>query len=131
MLAGSSGILNKNNYFQKGRNEMTQSILGLLQSKEVMYFILGFIFLGGLAFFWKMHANKNSTIDLADLVSSNGKLNERKVARFGSWIVSTWGFVYLIVSNNLTEFYFTGYMGAWVANALLGKMIKTRDTSND
>ena len=59
-----------------------------------------------------------------DLISVNGRLNERKVSRFGAWIISTWGFMYLILSSQLSEWYFVGYMGAWVANALIGKAIK-------
>lgn len=106
-------------------------LLQCLASKDIMYVILAAVFIGGLVFFWVMHKKADSSIDIADLVCSSGHLNERKVTRLGAWLVSTWGFVYLVVSGNLTEFYFTGYMGAWVANALLGKLIKGPDSSKD
>lgn len=73
---------------------------------------------------WKLNNDKNNTIYFVDLISVGGRLNERKVSRFGAWIISTWGFMYLILNNQLSEWYFVGYMGAWVANALIGKAIK-------
>lgn len=91
---------------------------------DVMYIILAVLAISCIRWLWKQNANCNSTVDLADLVTIGGRLNERKVARFGAWIVSTWGFVYLIVTGKLTEWYFVGYMTAWVANALIGKAIK-------
>ena len=73
---------------------------------------------------WKLNKDENNTINIIDLVTVNGRLNERKVSRFGAWIISTWGFMFLILNNQLSEWYFVGYMGAWVANALIGKAIK-------
>lgn len=72
---------------------------------------------------WKLNNDKNNTIYFIDLISVGGRLNERKLSRFGAWIISTWGFMYLILNNKLSEWYFVGYMGAWVANALIGKAI--------
>lgn len=91
---------------------------------DAMYLILAFVV--GVLTVWLYTLNKDpkSTINFIDLISINGRLNERKLTRFGAWIVSTWGFVYLITQNDLTEWYFIGYMGAWVANALIGKAIK-------
>ena len=48
---------------------------------------------------WIWRRNSESHIDLTDLICSNGKLDEKKFVRFGAWIVSTWGFVYLIVEE--------------------------------
>lgn len=90
--------------------------------QEVMYTILAVLAISCIRWLWKQNDNRESTISLADLVTVGGRLNERKVARFGAWIVSTWGFVYLIVTAKLSEWYFVGYMTAWVANALIGKM---------
>lgn len=92
-----------------------------------MYVILAGIILLIAIWLYNLNRNKNSTIDLADLVSINGKLNERKLTRFGAWVVSTWGFIYLTSRDGLTEWYYIGYMGAWVANALLGKAISDKD----
>lgn len=92
--------------------------------EDVMYVILAVLAVSCIRWLWKQNQSRQSTIDLADLITVGGRLNERKVTRFGAWIVSTWGFVYLIVAGKLTEWYFVGYMTAWVANALIGKAIK-------
>ena len=44
-----------------------------------------------------MHRNPHDTFDIKDLVGTDGKLDEKKFTRFGAWVVSTWGFVFLIV----------------------------------
>lgn len=86
-----------------------------------LLFVLGYSILHWL---YKLNKNPNNTISFVDLISVGGRLNERKVSRFGAWLLSTWGFMYLILNNRLTEWYFVGYMTAWVANALIGKAIK-------
>ena len=73
---------------------------------------------------YKLNKDKNNTVYFVDLITINGRLNERKVCRFGAWLISTWGFMFLILNNQLSEWYFVGYMGTWVANALIGKAIK-------
>ena len=86
-----------------------------------LLFVFGYNILHWL---WKLNRDKNNTIYFVDLISVGGRLNERKLCRFGAWLLSTWGFMYLILNNRLSEWYFVGYMGAWVANALIGKAIK-------
>ena len=76
---------------------------------------------------WIWHRNSESNIDLKDLICSRGKIDEKKFVRFGAWIVSTWGFVYLIVEERFSEWYFMGYMTAWVGNALLDKYLTKKD----
>lgn len=89
----------------------------------VMYSILALISLGMFIMLWIFNNSKTNSINIIDIFATEGKLNERKVTRFGAWIVSTWGFVYLISDQKLTEWYFIGYMTAWVANALIGKAL--------
>lgn len=101
--------------------------LEMLSPVEVMYIILALIVIVCTFYLWRLNEDQKSSISLIDLISINGKLNERKFSRFGAWIVSTWGFIYLVVTDKLDEWYFMGYMGAWVANALIGKYIKDRD----
>jgi len=77
-----------------------------------------------------LHRNPNDSFDIKDLVSIDSKLDEKKFTRFGAWVISTWGFVYLIVNNptNFPEWYFIGYMGAWVANAIFDKKFNSDAT---
>ena len=53
--------------------------------------------------------------------------NHIKFTRFGAWIISTWGFVYIIVNSptQFPEWYFVGYMTVWVGNAIMGKYVGT------
>lgn len=98
-------------------------------TNDIMWIILAFVVVICFVYLYNLNNDDKSDISLVDLVTVDGKLNDRKLQRFGAWIVSTWGFIYLITIDKLSEWYFIGYMGAWVANALIGKMIK--DPNND
>lgn len=82
----------------------------------------------------RMTLNPRDGFDLKDLVGVDGELDEKKFTRFGAWVLSSWGFVYLLVSKpeNFPEWYFTVYMGAWVINVIADKYFngtKTNETS--
>ena len=79
-----------------------------------------------LLLLWVWHKDNKSKVDLTDLICKDGKVDEKKFTRFGAWIVSTWGFVYLILDDKFTEWFFVGYMGAWVSNAILDKYLTAR-----
>lgn len=75
------------------------------------------------AVIWNLQHDKDNQVDIKDLICTNGKINERKFTRFSAWLVSTWGFVYLIVDQRFSEWYFTGYMALWAGNALVDKWL--------
>lgn len=104
------------------------NFLTLLTSNDIMYIILTFILVSCTVYLIRLNNDKKNTIYLLDLVTTAGILNERKLTRFFTWLVSTWGFIYLIADDKLTEWYFIGYMGAWVANALIGKTLVDKDS---
>lgn len=81
-----------------------------------------------LLLLWVWHRRSDNRVDLKDLVCSDGNLDEKKFSRFGAWIVSTWGFVYLIMDDQFTEWYFFGYMSVWAGNAILDKYLTNRKT---
>lgn len=89
--------------------------------------ILVSIFLIILLIVW--HKDSKSKVDLKDLICKDNKLDEKKFTRLGAWIVSTWGFAYLIMSNKFTEWYFTGYMAIWVGNAIVDKYLTNKKIS--
>ena len=66
----------------------------------------------------RMHKDKKlpTLLDLITATDKKGRvrLDARKCFEAGCFLASTWGFVYLIAANRFTEFYFVGYMGAWV-----------------
>ena len=72
---------------------------------------------------WKLTNDQTNTFDIKDLVCVDGRVDERKFERFGAWVVSTWGFVFLILENRFSEWFFTGYMGVWVTSALISKYL--------
>lgn len=102
-------------------------IMNYFSASNTMEILLAVLILLVIVVTVKMTCNPNDEFDLKDLVSSNGHVDEKKFTRFGAWVVSTWGFVYLLVSKPETfpEWYFTVYMGAWVANAIMDKYMNT------
>ena len=103
------------------------NFLSQLNSNDVMYILLTVILSACTIYLIRLNNDKKNTVYLLDLVTTNGILNERKLTRFFTWLVSTWGFIYLLADDKLTEWYFIGYMGAWVANALIGKTLVSKD----
>lgn len=61
--------------------------------------------------------NKINIYDM--LLGVDGKMSLTKTAQFGSFAISTWGFVHLVVYNHLTEWYYTSYMVAWAGTQVL------------
>lgn len=91
--------------------------MGVLLAVVVFFLIM-------LLIVW--HKDSRSKIDLKDLICKDGRLDEKKFTRLGAWIVSTWGFVYLILIHKFTEWYFTGYMAIWVGNAIVDKWLTNK-----
>ena len=94
------------------------SIVEWFTTAHTMQLLLALLVLGALYTLIQLSRN-NDTLNLSDLVTVNGRLDEKKFSRFGAWVISTWAFVYLIVNgpSNFPEWYFIGYMGVWVMNA--------------
>lgn len=98
---------------------------------NTMELLLAFLVLIIIITLVQMTRNPNDELDLKDLVSTNNKLDEKKFTRFGAWVISTWGFVYILVNNpaNFPEWYFVGYMAVWVSNAILDKYMTNKSGS--
>lgn len=99
------------------------SVMNYFTTANTMEMLLALLFIIIIITLVQMTRNKDDQFDLKDLVSTDGRLDEKKFTRFGAWVISTWGFVYILVSDvkNLPEWYFIGYMAAWVANAVMDK----------
>ena len=96
-------------------------------TESSMALLLLILIIGVVAALLKLHFNDHDRLDLEELVLTNDKIDEQKFMRFGAWIISTWGFVYLIVVGNLTEWYFVGYIGVWVSNAIFDKYLNNKN----
>lgn len=95
--------------------------------KVSMSMLLAVVVVFLIALLWIWHRDSRNRIDLRDLICVDSKLDEKKFTRLGAWIVSTWGFVYLILDSKFTEWYFTGYMAIWVGNAIVDKYLNNKN----
>jgi hypothetical protein len=76
----------------------------------------------------KWHLAKDNTLSLLDLVCTDGKLNDRKVARMGSWIVMSLGFYTLSVhSPEQLNAYAPLYGALWVSSAAIDKWQRQKE----
>jgi hypothetical protein len=104
-----------------------ETFLSHFTAESAMALLLFILIFGVVAALIKLHFNQNDRIDLEELILTDDKIDEQKFMRFGAWIISTWGFVYLVVMNNLSEWYFVGYIGVWVSNAIFDKYISNKN----
>jgi hypothetical protein len=112
-------------------DKTTLQQMGALEAASGMVISLIVIVVLSLAFIWNIQRDRENQVDIKDLICSDGRINEAKFMRFTAFVVSTWGFVYLIVDQRFSEWYFAGYMAAWAGNALLNKWLTIKQgTSN-
>jgi hypothetical protein len=79
-----------------------------------------------IAIIWNLQRDQDNQVDIKDLICTDGQISEAKFSRFVAFLVSTWGFVYLILDQRFSEWYFAGYMAAWTGNALFNKWLDTK-----
>lgn len=62
------------------------------------------------------HYNKEHPFNAINLVfyDSNGKLSDSKARLNGAFIITGWAFVYLTLTDKLTEWYVAAFLTAWV-----------------
>jgi hypothetical protein len=94
------------------------------------FMLIGLLFIW-LSLLWSWHQNKHNKVNLQDLIMVNGKLDESKMNRFVAFVISSWGFIFLLVTSRFTDWYFMGYMAAWVSNALFSNYLRQRDKDLD
>lgn len=101
--------------------------LGMLEASSGMVITLIILVVLAIAFIWNIQRDRENQVDIKDLICSDGRINEAKFMRFTAFVVSTWGFIYLIVDQRFSEWYFAGYMAAWAGNALLNKWLTIKE----
>lgn len=102
-------------------------VVKTMEASHSMNAILVLIVIVALAIIWNFQRDKDNQVDIKDLICSDGRIDEAKFIRFTAFVVSTWGFIYLIVDQRFSEWYFAGYMGAWAGNALLNKWLSVKE----
>ena len=75
----------------------------------------------------RWHLNPRNGFNLADLICTDKKLNDKKFMRTGAFVVMTYGFYSLVEDGKLTEAYATLYGMLWVGNAALDKWQRQRE----
>lgn len=71
---------------------------------------------------------KRDQLDLRWLIldDNTGKPSIHKIGQGLALLVSTWGFVKLVLSGTLTEAYFTIYMGVWAGSTALNQYLSNK-----
>jgi hypothetical protein len=71
----------------------------------------------------KLHLsdNKFDLIELFAIDSTTGKASDSKVRLNTAFVLTCWAFVYLTMNDKFTEWYFFGFMGAWVTDRFLAR----------
>lgn len=100
-----------------------------MEAATSMNVILAIIAVIAALIIYNIQRDKNNSVDIKDLICVDGRINEAKFMRFTAFVVSTWGFVYLIVDQRFSEWYFAGYMAAWAGNALINKWLNAKEQS--
>lgn len=71
---------------------------------------------------WTLHKwaqnpeHKNFTL-FHCVANKEGYPDNAKIREWGAYFVSSYGFLWMLWSKQMTEWYFVGYMGAWVLAA--------------
>jgi hypothetical protein len=89
---------------------------------EIPAVVMGFVMAGLVALagisLWKVNRDPNGP-DLLDILTATDRgghvrFDPRKCFEAGAFVASTWSFVYLTLSHQLTEWFLAAYLGAWV-----------------
>ena len=99
---------------------------------EIMGFMLGLLCLVAYRISYKASKNPDNKFNLGEaFTDATGKTSMGRLALFVALVVSTWALIALVMTDELTEWFLTAYLGAFVLNGVGSKMAdKKNDTSN-
>lgn len=101
--------------------EITKPVFGLI--------MLLLVILAGIMAFKATRSTKSKFSLTEAFLDRNGKTSFARIGQFSALAVSTWAFIFLTLEDKLTEWYFTGFMLAWVGNSLGHKWLdKPKET---
>lgn len=64
---------------------------------------------------WKATHNDKSVFNFSEaFIDADGKTSMGRIGAFTALASSTWALVYLVMNDRLTEWFYAGYMAAWV-----------------
>jgi len=111
-------------------NEAASMIMNM-QPHQTMNLVIAIVVVIAALIIWNFQRDKNNQVDIKDLICTDWKNNSNKFMRFTAFVVSTWGFIYLIVDQRFSEWYFAGYMATWTGSALLSKWIDSKNNTGN
>ena len=98
------------------------------------YIMLGFalvvLAIGWLLYAWQRDEKKYVDFDLTDLLMENGRLSRLAFTWLGSFMVMSFGFIYLLLTKGLTDTYALLYAGTWAA-PIITKMFAIKKETKD
>jgi len=98
------------------------------------YIMLGFalvvLAIGWLLYAWQRDEKKYADFDLTDLLMENGRLSRLAFTWLGSFMVMSFGFIYLLLTKGLTDTYALLYAGTW-AVPIITKMFAIKKETKD
>ena len=85
-----------------------------MDKNDVVAILLVAIGLWAALSLYIVHRNKESKLDLCDLIMHGDKVDLTKFCQIVALIVSSWVVYFMTLNHKLTEWAFGLYMGAWV-----------------
>jgi hypothetical protein len=95
------------------------------QHLAIVGFAIIISLIGVLFSLWQRDEKKYGEFDLTDLLMENGKMSRLAFTWLGSFLVMSFGFIYLLLTKGLTDTYALLYAGTW-AVPIITKMFAVK-----
>lgn len=97
---------------------------------STLFFIYAFYLL------WTLHRNPNyKNFNLTHLVMTDdlSRISGSRARILVAFIVASWGYIHLVLTEKLTEWYLAAYLAAFVADRISSRIINKKEdtTEND
>ena len=99
-----------------------------IEKHDLVAIIFLLVALGVVLTLYVWHRNKESPVDLSDLLMENGKLSKMAFTWLGSFIVMSFGFMYAVIQGKLSDAYAALYAATW-AIPIVTKMFAVKPTT--
>jgi hypothetical protein len=114
--------------------EYVMDLVNFFSNPKHLWAIASFLgFITAVITIIKIHlsSHKFDLVQLFAFDQQTGKLSDSKVRLNIAFIISCWAFVYLVMDGKFTEWYFFGFMGAWVTDRIFSRKATPVTESTD
>lgn len=100
-------------------------VLTIPQLVDVVFILGAFVLVWACLARQRKPQSKIGQFDLGDVITGdNGRVSGTNMRLLGTWYASTWLVLHLAITNNeIAEFVYLGYLGAWVTYGLGNKYL--------